>query len=218
LAKFGFSWASARMVQVHKIYGSLAVLPIVLTWIYISWVIALVGCRLCYAFDASRKPRPHPGLAGVLARETFVARTMIAVAQLHRELERPVSAQRLASELSASRRMLREALGALSQGGLVVEALQGGFLPGRDLGQIDFGQVRAAARASVAFPLREEDALDRALRALWEQADGAARGTLTETLASFLVRTGSHPVSAVAQTGQEAAPLLGPLARGPRVS
>jgi membrane protein len=219
LAKFGFSWASARMVQVHKIYGSLAVLPIVLSWIFISWVIALVGCRLCYAFDASRKPRPHPGLAGVLARETFVARTMIAVAQLHRALERPVSTRRLASELSASRRMLREALGALSQGGLVVEALQGGFLPGRDLGQIDFGQVRAAARASVAFPLRDEDAIDGALRALWEQADGAARGTLTETLASFLVRTGPHPVSAaVAQTGQEAAPLLGPLARGPRAS
>jgi membrane protein len=219
LAKFGFSWASARMVQVHKIYGSLAVLPIVLTWIYISWVIALVGCRLCYAFDASRKPRPHPALAGVLARETFVARTLIAVAQLHRALEMPVSTRRLGAELSASRRMLREALRALSQAGLVVEARLGGFLPGRDLAQIDFGQVRAAARASVAFPVREEDALDRALRALWEQADGAARGMLTETLAAFLLRTGPHPASAaVGQSGQEAAPLLGPLARGPRAS
>jgi len=115
--------------------------------------------------------------------------------------------------------MLREALRALSQAGLVVEARQGGFLPGRDLGQIDFGQVRAAARASVAYPLRDEDALDGALRALWEQAEGAARGTLTETVASFVVRTGSHPASvAVGQTGQEVAPLLGPLARGPRAS
>ena len=56
LAKFIFADLSARMVQVHKIYGSVAVLPIVLTWIYISWFITLTGCRLCYAMDASRDP------------------------------------------------------------------------------------------------------------------------------------------------------------------
>ena len=61
------------MVQVHKIYGSVAVLPITLTWIYISWSIALVGCRLCYALDASRKPEPHPAIQAAAARETFIA-------------------------------------------------------------------------------------------------------------------------------------------------
>src|SRR5436305_8431132 len=81
LAKFVFAEASARMVQVHKIYGSVAVLPIVLTWIYISWFITLTGCRLCYAMDASRQPEPSPMLRSAQARETFIARVMIAVAQ-----------------------------------------------------------------------------------------------------------------------------------------
>src|SRR5207249_11904480 len=80
LAKFLFAWASGRMVQVHKIYGSVAVLPIVLTWIYISWYIALVGCRLCYALDASRKPEPHPDLQAQEAHEPIVARLMLSLA------------------------------------------------------------------------------------------------------------------------------------------
>jgi membrane protein len=188
LAKFLFAWASTRMVQVNRIYGSLAVLPIVLTWIYISWIVALVGCRLCYALDASLKPQPHPALFGVLARETFVARLMIVLAQMHRARGKPIRARRLAAELLAPIRMVREAFKALRDAGLVVESRDGGFLPGRELAQITFAQLRTAARASVRFPQRDDDAVDRALLDLWDHADGAAEGALTETLASFLVR------------------------------
>ena len=215
LAKFIFAWASSRMVQVHKIYGSVAVLPIVLTWIYISWIIALIGCRLCYALDASRRPDPHPGLHGVVARETFVARTMIAVAEQHRTLGAPVHAVRIAADLDASPRMVREALRALRVAGLLVEARHGGFLPERDLAQIDFAQLRSAARASIRFPRREGDAVDLAIRTLWEQADGAARGALTETLAAFLARTRVSAALAPADAAPAASPAPSPLAAAP---
>jgi membrane protein len=188
LAKFAFAWASSRMVQVHRIYGSLAVLPIVLTWIYISWIIALIGCRLCYALDASLKPQPHPALFGVLARETFVARTMVVLSQMHRARGKPIRARQLAAELLAPMRMVREALAALRDAGLVVESRDRRFLPGRDLAQITIAQVRAAARKSVRFPQRDDDEVDRALVGLWDRADGAAEGALTETLGSFLAR------------------------------
>ena len=95
LAKFLFAWGSGKMVQVHRIYGSLAVLPITLTWIYISWLIALVGCRLCYALDASRKPEPHPALQAAAAREAFVTRLIVALAQLQRERGGPIRMQAL---------------------------------------------------------------------------------------------------------------------------
>jgi membrane protein len=207
LAKFVFAWASARMVQVHKIYGSLAVLPIVLTWIFISWIIALAGCRLCYALDASLKPAPHPAISGVLARETFVARTMLAVAQLHRALGTPVRAPRLALELSATSRMVREALRALVDASLVVEAKRGGFLPERGLDQINLAQVRAAARSSVRYPQRDDDPVTRELRALWAHAEGAAGGALSETLAAFLARTSAPRVPA-SSPGESEAPAL----------
>jgi len=63
----GTAWELAKFSSAGRPRGCagaphlrlVAVLPITLTWIYISWYIALVGCRLCYALDASRKPEPE---------------------------------------------------------------------------------------------------------------------------------------------------------------
>ena len=188
LAKYGFAVASARMVQVHKIYGSLAVLPIVLTWIYISWSIALVGCRLCFALDASLKPEAHPAILAAAARETFVARVLILLVVLHRERPGPLREGPLARELSCTRRMLKEALAALDAAGLAVEARKGGWLPARDPSLMTLAQVRGAGRASLAFPAQEPDQVTDAISAAWAQAEGAAEGVLGETVQSFVER------------------------------
>jgi membrane protein len=188
IAKFLFAWASSRMVQVHKIYGSVAVLPITLTWIYISWLIALVGCRLCFALDASRKPEPHRALEGAAAREAFTARLMIALVQLYREGRGPLQAKALVRELDGSSRMVHEGLHALAALGLAIEAKQGGWMPGRDPSRITLAQVRAAARATLRYPAHEPDELSLAVVRAFAQAEGAAESALGESLESFLRR------------------------------
>ncbi|HUJ26412.1 MAG TPA: YhjD/YihY/BrkB family envelope integrity protein [Myxococcales bacterium] len=194
VAKFLFAWASSRMVQVHKIYGSLAVLPITLTWIYISWSIALIGCRLCFALDASRKPEPHPAIQAAAARETFVARLMIALALLHREGRGTVTVRKLGRELDAPPRMVREGLHALANAGLAVEAKQGGWLPGRDVARITLAQVRAAARSSLRFPAQQADRMTEAIARAFAQAEGAAESALGETLEEFLAGFEARPL------------------------
>lgn len=190
LAKFLFAWASARMVQLHRIYGSLAVLPITLTWIYISWSIALVGCRLCYALDASRKPEAQKPIEAAAARETFVLRQMMALVLLHRDVGAPVSARKLARELEASTRMVREGLTGLAAAGLVVEARHGGFLPARDASRITLAQVRAAARASVLYPAQVTDSEAEEISRALARAEAAAEAALGESVESFLRRVG----------------------------
>ncbi len=189
IAKFLFAWGSSRMVQLHKIYGSVAVLPITLTWIYISWLIALIGCRLCFALDASRKPEPHPALQGAASREAFTARLMIALVQLHREGHGPVPARVFTRELEASSRMVHEGLHALAALGLAVEAKQGGWVPGRDPARITLAQLRAAARATLRYPAQEADPLSLRLAQAFARAEGAAESALGESLESFLRRT-----------------------------
>ena len=198
IAKFLFAWASSRMVQVHKIYGSVAVLPITLTWIYISWVIALVGCRLCYALDESKKPEPHPVLQSAAAREAFTARLMVALVQFHREGRGPARVPALVRELAASKRMVREGLGALATAGLAVEARQGGWVPARDAARITLAEVRAAARTTLRYPSQEPDQVGEALAKAFAVAEGAAEGALAESLGSFLARV--ELVAAPAQT------------------
>lgn len=186
IAKFLFAWASSRMVQVHRIYGSVAVLPITLTWIYISWLIALVGCRLCFALDASRKPEPHPALQGAVAREAFTARLAIALLQLHREIDGPVQVRGLVDELDATSRMVQEGLNALSSRGIAVEAKQGGWLPGRDPARITLAQLRAAARGTLSYPAIEPDAISAAIARAFAQAENVADRALDESVESFL--------------------------------
>jgi membrane protein len=188
LAKFVFAEVSSHLVQVHRIYGPVAVLPIVLTWVYISWFICLTGCRLCYALDASRRPEPHPLLLAAEAREVFVARVLVAAALLQRQAISPASVARLAREVEAPRRLVREALRALEQGGLCVEARQGGFVLARDATGITLADLRAAGRKSVPFPRQEPDAAGEALVRAFAQADGVAQGALSETLDEFLQR------------------------------
>ena len=208
IAKFLFAWASSRMVQVHKIYGSVAVLPITLTWLYISWSIALVGCRLCYALDASRKPEPHPAIQAAAARETFTARLVIALVQMHRDGRGPLSPKALARVLDASPRMVREGLSALAAAGLAIEAKQGGWIPGRDPARITLAQVRAAARSTLRYPQQDADHLSEAIARAFAQAEGAAESTLGESLESFLARIDATPapVQPVQQPTPEAAP------------
>ena len=204
IAKFLFAWASSRMVQVHKIYGSVAVLPITLTWIYISWVIALVGCRLCFALDASRKPDPHPLLRSAAAREAFTARLMIALVQLHAERKGRIRIGALCREIEASRRMVREGLLALSAGGLAIEAKQGGWVPGRDPAHITLAQVRTAARATLSYPAQEPDEVAAAVAQALSVADGAASSALSESVASFVRRLEAAP--GAHQPAQQATP------------
>jgi len=192
LAKYGFALASTSMVQVHKIYGSLAALPIILTWIYISWVIALVGCRFCYALETSRHPEPEAALQSAEARETFVARALLELVRLHRELGAPVSPVRLSRGLSVRRRLVREAMVALARHGLAVEARKGGWLPGKDPSRMTLASARAAARETLRHPAHPLDSLGSAVAASWGRADAEAASALGETVAQVLARVESE--------------------------
>ena len=194
VAKFLFAWASGRMVQLHRIYGSVAVLPITLTWIYISWFIALIGCRLCYALDASLKPEPHPAIEAAAAREVFVTRVIVAMAQLHRERGAPIRVQAVVRELGVTGRLAREGLAALAKAGLAVEAKRGGWLLSREPSRITLAEVRAAARATLRFPAQQADDITAAVQSCLARADGVAQAALGESLESFLRRFEALPV------------------------
>jgi membrane protein len=192
------------MVQVHKIYGSLAALPIVLTWIYISWVIALVGCRLCFALDASRKAEPEQELQSAAARETFVARTMLELARLHRERGGPVGIKQLARVIQTTPRIVRECLRALATAGLAAETRRGTFLPSRDPSQITLAQTRTAARVTLRHPPHHLDPVGAALAQAWERADGKAAADLDETVAQLLARVDRAEAAERSPKAQEA--------------
>lgn len=50
LAKYGFTQYLLRVTTYQLIYGALAVLPVFLIWIYLSWLVVLIGAYITAAF------------------------------------------------------------------------------------------------------------------------------------------------------------------------
>ncbi|MFL5416964.1 MAG: YhjD/YihY/BrkB family envelope integrity protein [Myxococcales bacterium] len=187
LAKFAFAAFSTRLVQVHKIYGPVAVLPIVLFWVYISWLVCLSGCRFAYALDASRKSELRsPLLIAAEAREVFVARVFVALVRMARSA--PVRPAAIARRLEVPRRLVLEALRALEASNLCVEAKKGGWVPSREPSRVLLAELRAAGRRSLGFPAQDPDETGEALSRAFAAAEQAAEGALGESVDSLLRR------------------------------
>ncbi|MDP8257057.1 MAG: YhjD/YihY/BrkB family envelope integrity protein [Candidatus Alcyoniella australis] len=59
LAKMGFTYYVGNLVSINKIYGSLSVLPIFLIWLYLTWLIVLLGAETAYVHQNFRALMMH---------------------------------------------------------------------------------------------------------------------------------------------------------------
>lgn len=57
LSKIAFTWYVSEFNSYEVIYGALGVIPIFLIWIYISWLVILIGARYAARLDTSYAAR-----------------------------------------------------------------------------------------------------------------------------------------------------------------
>lgn len=57
IAKYGFGLYVKAVPTYELIYGALAIMPMFLIWIYLSWVIVLLGAQIAYALSVFRPER-----------------------------------------------------------------------------------------------------------------------------------------------------------------
>ncbi len=51
LAKFGFAFYTLRSSGYNLVYGSLAALPLLMVWVYLSWILTLVGAQMTFVLQ-----------------------------------------------------------------------------------------------------------------------------------------------------------------------
>lgn len=156
VAKGAFDWYVLHYASFERLYGTLALIPIFLIWINLTWMIVLFGAEVAYCaqhpdpgpLDArADRPRPAPG---ALAARVFwvVAREFVA------SRGRP-AVEAVADELKADPEAVERAVSRLEEAGLVARALDPadadespGLLPARPLAEVTVSQAVRAGEAA----------------------------------------------------------------------
>lgn len=157
----GTSWQAAQWGYIHfqvgvakynAIYGTLAVLPIFMVWIYTSWLIVLFGGEVVYAHQnirtfrrELRAPCINQGQRELLA----LALLQNIAAAFHRG-EPPWSAPRLSEDLDIPLRMVRELLAELVTAGYICTTAgeEPAYQPARELDRISLRDVLQSLKSS----------------------------------------------------------------------
>lgn len=130
------------------VYTSFAILITALIWIYISWLILLLGAQLSHYIqhpENMRLGQKEVRLTASLA-EQLALNAMYLIAKSFKTGEPGWTPNRLAERLDVPGTLLGLVIRSLEGAGLLVGTEQEILVPGRDLAEIDLAKIIDAAR------------------------------------------------------------------------
>lgn len=145
LAQWGYIFFQVGVARYNAIYGTLALLPIFMVWIYTSWLIVLFGIEVVYAHQNIRTFRReirNPSFSHSQKELLCLAILQDIAAAFHAE-RTPWTPEQLAEELDIPLRVVREILSLLVETGYIA-ATAGeppNYIPARELDRITITDV-----------------------------------------------------------------------------
>ncbi|CAA0081532.1 Uncharacterised protein [Zhongshania aliphaticivorans] len=188
---FGSVVVSASGSGTYAIYSGFAILILFMMWMYISWLILLVGSSVAFYVQHPEYIAPvrRSGDLSIRQRETLALQVMAIIAQRHYQSRKPFSASDFVYRLRVQIQGVTRVLGALRAAGLVAEDHEDPprYLPNVPLEKTSLKTVIDAVRNDGSVPMI-------ALRVPRKPVHGVAEVTaaidaaLEEALASTTVR------------------------------
>ncbi len=194
----GFIWASISAIfatfVVYSttrllIYSGFAVAITALIWLYLNWLVLLIGAQLAYYHQNPqylRIGRREPRLSNAM-REKLALNIMLLVGQAFRHADQRITIHDLAQKLRIPSIALAPVIESLEAGELLTSTEKEHLLPGQEVTRIFLDDILAVVRAhgdtgSYRNPkwAREIDGLGRKLE------DAIAETTAGRTLADLL--------------------------------
>lgn len=123
LAKYGYTVYAASSVQYSMVYGSLGVLPVFLIWLYLTWVIVLVGAEISFAHQNIATYREEKKVVKASQEfKEFLALNLVTYIGSHYEQHKgAVTAQALILDFKIPPRLINDVLFTLCVKGILLE-------------------------------------------------------------------------------------------------
>ncbi len=156
----------SRVVSNFKIYGSLALIPVVMIGLYFAWLILLFGAQVAYAFQNRKTYLEEKQVESLnqRAREFVALRLATVVGQRFIRGEPPPSTAQLADQLAIPTRLVQQIMSTLCAARLTCETAgdESGYLPARPMETITCHDLLQAMRAMHGQELATRDEPTRA--------------------------------------------------------
>ena len=190
LAQWGYLRFSIGAARSSALFGGFAALPLLLVWIYISWVIVLLGAEVAYAHQnvvaigrARRGEDPNPA-----AREVIGVAIATRIARAFRATGEALDAQELGETLGVSERAVRSIVADLERAHIVAphgDVRRDAFQLGRSAERISVRDVLDALRGP-RQPSAPRARIDEHVQRLLAEMDQEAEKALADrTLADL---------------------------------
>jgi membrane protein len=145
LAQWGYIHFQVGVARYNAIYGTLALLPIFMVWIYTSWLIVLLGVEVVYAHQNIRTFRReirNPSFSHSQKELLCLAILQDIAAAFHFE-RTPWTPEQLAEDLNIPVRVVGEILSILVETGYITATADESpnYIPARELDRITITDV-----------------------------------------------------------------------------
>jgi membrane protein len=194
----GIMWATMGAIfttfilfasRTQQIYAGFAVVITTLIWLYLNWLILLIGSQLAFYHQRPaflRIGRQEPKLSNSM-RERLALDIMFLVGQAFRAPDRSISSNEVSSKLHIPSIALAPVTGALESAGLLLSTEKEDLLPGREMSRIRLQEILDVVRMKGETGSHRDPNWSDTIDALGADLDSAVAKTVADRTLSDLL-------------------------------
>jgi membrane protein len=194
----GFMWATASVIfaavlansaRIQAIYASFAIAITTLIWLYLNWLILLVGAQLAFYYQNPaylKIGRREPRLSNSM-RERLALNTMLTVGSAFRDPDKTVTLADISRKLRIPSITIEPIIGALENRGLLSTNEQEQLTPGQEMSRILLTDIVNVVRIDGETGSYEDPRWSALIRQLGDHVDASVEATLAQRTLSDLL-------------------------------
>jgi membrane protein len=194
----GFLWSAlglifaafvANSARTQAIYASFAIAITTLLWLYLNWLILLIGSQLAFYFQNPaymRIGRREPRLSNAM-RERLALNVMLIVGTAFRDSNKSINQRSLSEELRIPSITVAPIIAGLQRNGLLTTTEKDELLPGREMARITLHDILDVVRLDGETGSYRDPKWNDAIDSLGETIDSAVESLLGDKSLSDLL-------------------------------
>ncbi len=118
-----FTYSTIHILSYNKVYGTMAAFPVFLVWLYITWLIVLVGAEIAFADQHVKSYGKEKKVEGIhfAFKEYLALHLMRYLGKRFHDSKAPVSVEQVSTDMDMPVRLVSEVTYYLSEAGLLKE-------------------------------------------------------------------------------------------------